>query len=93
MRLRLTRKRIDKAIAKGEEAKLWDEKQRGLCLRVRAGSGKAYFGVEYRNADGMKEWETIGGFGETIDVDGNAIPLTVETRTEGGRAAARPRHR
>jgi integrase len=90
MRLKLTKRTIDKAIAKGEEAKLWDERLPGLVLRVRAGSGKAYWGIEYRSTnDKKKRWETLGGFGEVIEVDGKPLPLTVDNaRKEGARRRA-----
>jgi integrase len=89
MKVRLTKRIIDRAIAKGDEVKLWDEGLRGLVLRVRAGSGRAYFGVEYRGSDGKKKWETLGGFGETIEVGGRPLVLTVEgARKEGARRRA-----
>jgi integrase len=91
MRARLTKRTIDRAISKGAEAKLWDSTQRGLCLRIRAraGSGaRAYWGVEYRS-NGKKVWETLGGFGETIEINGKAIPLTIENaRKEAARRRA-----
>jgi Phage integrase, N-terminal SAM-like domain len=78
MPMKLTKKTIDRAIAKGIEAKLWDSVQRGLCARVRAGSGRCYLGVEYRGRDRKKRWQTIGEFGATVEIDGKALPLTIE---------------
>jgi integrase len=87
---RLTKKKIDAAIAKGREVKLWDGAERGLYLRVREGSHTGIFAVQYRSRkDGKQRSITIGRFGEDIERDGQVIPLTIENaRAEAGRVKA-----
>jgi integrase len=77
---RLTKSKIDHAIARGRETKLWDEGT-GLYLRVREGSHTGIFAVQYRSRKDRKQRSiTIGRFGETIEsrIDKRPVSLTVE---------------